>query len=57
MNKLDTSNPNNYQYNTKYLEIHILGGIKTNKLDTLRVTLAIQKVKQENILRHTKTYN
>tara|TARA_B110001450_G_C17665876_1_gene499470 strand:- start:2871 stop:4397 length:1527 start_codon:yes stop_codon:yes gene_type:complete len=50
---LDTSNPNNYEYTTKHLELHILGGIKTNKLDTLRVTLAIQKVKQENILRHT----
>ena len=50
---LDTSNPNNYEYITKYLELHILGGIKTNKLDTLRVTLAIQKLKQDNILRHT----
>jgi predicted transcriptional regulator len=53
MNNLNTSNSNNYEYTTKHLEIHILGGIKTNKLDTLRVTLAIQKLKQDNILRHT----
>ena len=49
----NTSNSNNYEYKTKHLELHILGGIKTNKLDTLRVTLAIQKLKQDNILRHT----
>jgi 2-succinyl-5-enolpyruvyl-6-hydroxy-3-cyclohexene-1-carboxylate synthase len=43
MNKLDTSNSYNYKYATKALEIHILGGIKTNKLESLRVTLSIQK--------------
>ena len=50
---LNTSNPNNYQYQTKHLEIHILGGIKLNKLESLRITLAIQKPKQHNILRHS----
>jgi len=50
---LDTSNSNNYEYTTKHLELHILGGIKTNKLESLRITLSIQKLKQENILRHT----
>jgi len=50
---LDTSNPNNYEYITKHLELHVLGGIKTNKLESLRITLSIQKLKQENILRHT----
>lgn len=50
---LDTSNSNNYEYITKHLELHILGGIKTNKLESLRITLSIQKLKQENILRHT----
>ena len=50
---LDTSNSNNYEYVTKHLELHILGGIKTNKLESLRITLSIQKLKQENILRHT----
>lgn len=34
---LDTSNPNNYKYETKYLEIYILGGLKTNKLESLRI--------------------
>jgi len=50
---LDTSNPNNYEYTTKYLEIHILGGIKLNKLESLRITLSIQKPKEHNILRHS----
>jgi len=49
--KLNTSNPNNYQYTTKHLEIHILGGIKLNKLESLRTTLSIQKPKQYNVLR------
>ena len=49
----NTSNSNNYEYTTKHLELHILGGIKTNKLESLRITLSIQKLKQENILRHT----
>lgn len=50
---LDTTNPNNYEYTTKHLEIHILGGIKTNKLESMRITLSIQKLKHENVLRHT----
>jgi predicted transcriptional regulator len=50
---LDTSNPNNYQYITKHLELHILGGLKTNKLESLRITLSIQKLKNNNVLRHT----
>jgi len=50
---LDTTNPNNYSYTTKHLEIHILGGIKTNKVESMRITLSIQKIKHENVLRHT----
>lgn len=50
---LDTSNPNNYQYATQYLEIHVLGGIKLNKLETLRITLSIQKPKEHIVLRHS----
>ena len=50
---LNTENPNNYQYKTEYLEIHILGGIKLNKLESLRITLSIQKLKQHNVLRQT----
>ena len=52
MNNLNTSNSNNYEYTTKHLEIHILGGLKTNKLESLRVTISIQKPKEHNILRH-----
>lgn len=50
---LNTTNPNNYSYITKHLEIHILGGIKLNKLESLRITLSIQKPKEHNILRHS----
>jgi len=49
---LNTTNPNNYEYKTDHLEIHILGGIKTNKLETLRITLSVQKPKSYNVLRH-----
>ncbi|NCT16372.1 MAG: hypothetical protein GW774_14060 [Flavobacteriales bacterium] len=50
---LDTSNPNNYEYTTKHLEIHVLGGIKTNKMESLRVTIGIQKPQQYNIVRQS----
>ncbi|MDG5490635.1 hypothetical protein [Psychroserpens sp. SPM9] len=53
MNTLNTSNPNNYEYVTKYLEVHILGGIKTTKLETLRIALSVQKPKEHNVLRHS----
>ncbi len=50
---LDTTNSNNYQYQTSHLEIHILGGMKINKLEALRVTLSVQKPKQHNVLRQS----
>jgi len=50
---LNTTNTNSYEYITKHLELHILGGIKTNKLESMRITLSIQKLKHENVLRHT----
>ena len=57
---LNTENPNNYEYTTKHLEIHILGGLRTSKLESLRVTLSLQKIKSDastssaqEILRHT----
>jgi len=50
---LDTTNPNNYKYETEKLEIHILGGMRTNKLESMRITLSIQKLNHENILRHS----
>jgi predicted transcriptional regulator len=49
---LDTSNTNNYHYITRHLEIHILGGMKLNHLDSLRVTLSVQKSKAITKLRH-----
>jgi predicted transcriptional regulator len=49
---LNTTNPNNYEYTTNHLEISVLGGIKLNHLDSLRVTLSIKKVKSEIKLRH-----
>ncbi|PQJ76523.1 hypothetical protein [Polaribacter glomeratus] len=51
-NILNTVNPNNYEYTTNHLEISVLGGIKLNHLDSLRVTLSIKKVKSEIKLRH-----
>lgn len=50
---LDTSNPNNYEYTTKHLEIHILGGLKTNKMESLRVTISLQKPEQYNVVRQS----
>ncbi|WP_456440303.1 hypothetical protein [Psychroserpens sp.] len=52
MNTLNTTNPNSYNYTTKHLEIHILGGINTNKLESLRVTMSVQLPKQYTIIRH-----
>lgn len=53
MNNFSTSNPNNYEYATKHLEIHVLGGLKVNRLESLRVTLSLQKVKATTVLRHS----
>ncbi|EOG6896222.1 hypothetical protein ACLH3T_001573 [Flavobacterium psychrophilum] len=50
-NNLNTSNPNNYIYDTKHLKIQVLGGVRFNSLEALRVTLAIQKVGKEQVLR------
>ena len=50
---LHTTNPHNYKYETRHLEIHILGGLKTNKLESLRITLSVQKPEQHNIVRHS----
>jgi hypothetical protein len=55
--KLDTSNPNNYCYKTKAIELHVLGGLQLNKLESLRVTLSIEKLTKTkavlNILRQS----
>jgi len=57
---LDTTNPHNYSYITKELEIHVLGGIKFTNLERMRVTLSIKKLvpakagtQSTNVLRHS----
>ena len=50
-NSLNTENPNHYLFITKHLKISILGGIRFNNLEALRVTLGIQKIKSEQVLR------
>lgn len=50
-NNLNTQNPNNYIFDTKYLKIQILGGIRFNNLEAMRVTLGIQKQGKEQVLR------
>jgi energy-coupling factor transporter ATP-binding protein EcfA2 len=50
-NNLNTSNPNNYIYDTKHLKIQILGGVRFNSLEALRVTLGIQKQGTTPVLR------
>ncbi|CAA0227470.1 hypothetical protein [Tenacibaculum maritimum] len=57
MNKLNTSKPNDYVYKTKELELHVLGGLQLNKLESLRVTLSIEKLQKGksvlNVLRQS----
>jgi len=57
MSNLNTSNPNNYVYQTKDLELHILGGLQLNKLESLRVTISIEKLTKTkavlNVLRQS----
>ena len=48
---LNTQNPNNYLFDTKHLKIQILGGIRFNNLEAMRVTLGIQKQGKEQVLR------
>ncbi len=53
MNALNTSNPNNYVFESKFLKIHVLGGLKMSKLDSMRVTMSVQKINDTNVLRHS----
>ncbi|SEC76264.1 hypothetical protein SAMN04489761_3504 [Tenacibaculum sp. MAR_2009_124] len=57
MNKLNTSKANDYVYKTKELELHVLGGLQLNKLESLRVTLSIEKLQKGksvlNVLRQS----
>lgn len=49
---LNTDNLNSYTYETTHLLIEILGGIRLNHLDRLRVTISIQKQETHLKLRH-----
>lgn len=50
---LNTQNPNHYHFDTKYLDIQILGGIRFNNLEALRVTLGLQKKDSHTVLRQS----
>jgi hypothetical protein len=52
-NHLNTQNPNHYIYQTKYLTINVLGGIRFNNLEALRVTLGLQKVDSLHTIRQS----
>ena len=49
---LNTTNPHNYTFSTPQLHINILGGIKLNNLERMRVTLSITKPDNDTIIRH-----
>jgi hypothetical protein len=51
MSNLNTQNPNHYLFDTKHLKIQVLGGIRFNSLEALRVTLGLQKQGTHAILR------
>ncbi|SEC57086.1 hypothetical protein SAMN04489761_3356 [Tenacibaculum sp. MAR_2009_124] len=57
MNKLNTNKANDYVYKTKEVEIHVLGGLQLHKLESLRVTLSIEKLQKGksvlNVLRQS----
>jgi predicted transcriptional regulator len=50
---LNTQNPNHYHFDTKHLVINILGGIRFNNLEALRVTLGLQKKGTQTVLRQS----
>lgn len=51
--QLNTQNPNQLEYQNKLIRITILGGIRLDGLDRMRVTLKIQSSEVENIaVRH-----
>ena len=51
--QLNTSNPNHYLFETKNVSIAILGGMRFNNFDALRVTLGLQKVDSPHTLRQS----
>ena len=43
-NHLNTQNPNQLEYTNKLLKIAVLGGIRLDGLDRMRVTVKIQEI-------------
>ncbi len=53
MAQLNTSNPNQYIFQTEVLEFHILGGLNIHGLDRMRVTLKVHTLEDPyHALRH-----
>ena len=53
MSNLNTINPEQLIYQDDHLEIEILGGIRLDRLDTMRTTLKMRDLESKNIHRHT----
>ena len=53
MNNLNTEYPNQLEYQNKLIKIAVLGGIRLDGLDRMRVTVKIQSTEAENVaVRH-----
>lgn len=53
MNNLNTQNPNQLEYTNKLIKIAVLGGIRLDGLDRMRVTLKIQSTEVDSLaVRH-----
>jgi predicted transcriptional regulator len=53
MNNLNTQNPNQLEYQNKLIKITVLGGIRIDGLDRMRVTVKIQATEIESVaVRH-----
>lgn len=53
MNNLNTQNPNQLEYSNKLIKIAVLGGLRLDGLDRMRVTLKIQGTEAESLaVRH-----
>lgn len=53
MNNLNTQNPNQLEYQNKLLKIAVLGGIRLDGLDRMRVTVKIQSTEADSMaVRH-----
>lgn len=54
MNKLHTTNPHHFSYETELLSFHILGGVNCTSMDRMRITLKVHRYDNEfHALRHS----